>query len=137
MAAMAGLVALAALLALARARLLAGRPVTHAPTWDCGYLAPTPRMQYTASSFAEPITRLFAAWLRTRRHFSPPQGLFPATSSFSSATPDVYQERFYEPAFAGIAAVLARFRWLQHGRLNLYVLYIAAALFGLLAWGMR
>src|SRR3989304_232380 len=26
--------------------------LTRAVTWDCGYAAPTPRMQYTAGSFA-------------------------------------------------------------------------------------
>ena len=30
-------------------------------TWDCGYAQPTPRMQYTASSFAQPLTDLFAS----------------------------------------------------------------------------
>lgn len=28
--------------------------------WDCGFAAPTPRMQYSAASFAQPIRRVFA-----------------------------------------------------------------------------
>ena len=32
---------------------LRSHPATSAPTWDCGYAAPTPRIQYTARSFAE------------------------------------------------------------------------------------
>jgi formate hydrogenlyase subunit 3/multisubunit Na+/H+ antiporter MnhD subunit len=132
-----GILVLAALLALIRAHLLVGRPVTEAVTWDCGYAAPTVRMQYTASSFADPITRLFRAFLRTRRRFAPPTGLFPATSSFASDTPDVYRERMYRPAFSTVESVLARFRWLQHGRLNLYILYIVLALLVLLAWKLR
>ena len=50
-----------ALLALAGAvaALLAGSsrraPVASGPTWDCGYAAPSPRMQYTASSFAQTL----------------------------------------------------------------------------------
>ncbi|SDX67854.1 Formate hydrogenlyase subunit 3/Multisubunit Na+/H+ antiporter, MnhD subunit [Allochromatium warmingii] len=28
--------------------------------WDCGFAPPTPRMQYTAASFAQPIRRVFA-----------------------------------------------------------------------------
>ena len=130
----AGMVVLAALLALIRSRLLAGRSVTDAVTWDCGYAAPTPRMQYTASSFADPITRLFRVFLRTRRRFAPPSGLFPAASSFASETPDVYRERMYRPAFSTVENVLSRFRWLQHGRVNLYILCIVLALLALLAW---
>lgn len=133
----AGILVLAALLAWARTRLLAGRSVSQAVTWDCGYAAPTPRMQYTASSFAEPITRLFRVFLRTHRRFTPPQGLFPAPSSFASETPDVYRERIYRPAFSRIESMLARFRWLQHGRVNLYILCIVLALLVLLAWKLR
>ncbi len=33
-------------------------------TWGCGYVAPTPRIQYTSSSFAEMLVRLFSWVLR-------------------------------------------------------------------------
>lgn len=133
----AGILGVFLLLAWLRSRLLAGRPVESAVTWDCGYAAPTARMQYTASSYSEPLVRLFRAFLHTRHRFAPPQGLFPAASSFSSETPDVYRERMYRPAFAALERFMGRFRWLQHGRLNLYVLYIVLALLTLLAWKLR
>lgn len=127
----------AALLAFIRSRLLAGRTVGESVTWDCGYAAPTARMQYTASSYADPITRLFSSFLRTRKHFNPPKGLFPKSSSFESVTPDVYLEQMYKPLFTAVEAVLIKLRWLQHGRLNLYNLYIIVALLALIAWGLR
>jgi len=43
------LLALVALLAWARGRMLRAGQVDRGPTWDCGYAAPTARMQYTAS----------------------------------------------------------------------------------------
>ncbi len=49
----AGIVAVA----LGRHLLLRRREVRDAVTWDCGYAEPTPRMQYTAASFAGPIAR--------------------------------------------------------------------------------
>ncbi len=52
-----------------RRRLLSARSIGESGTWDCGYLAPSPRMQYTASSFAQPITDLFRFFLRTKKHF--------------------------------------------------------------------
>jgi hydrogenase-4 component B len=128
---------LTALLAFVRSRLLAGRKRGVTGTWDCGYLAPAPRMQYTASSYVDPVVRIFSMFLRTRRSIKPPEGVFPAASSFSTETPDVYRDRVYRPAFASFENLLSRFRWIQHGRVNLYVLYIVIALVALLIWKMR
>jgi hypothetical protein len=121
-------------LAAVRRRLLAGREVTEAGTWDCGYLKPDARMQYTASSFAQPLTTLFHGVLGTRERASAPKGLFPKTAFFGSETTDVFKERFFKPVFLAIESALARMRWLQHGRLQLYVLYIAVTLLVLLIW---
>ncbi len=133
----AGLLVLFLTLVGYRQALLRRRPVGRAVTWDCGYAAPTPRMQYTASSFADPLSRLFGAVLRTRRRLLPPVGLFPESASFASDTPDVSRERLFGPGFARFEAALARLRWLQHGRLNLYILAIVAALVVALAWAAR
>jgi len=40
----------------------------------------------------------------------------------------------FRPVFAAVGGLLSRLRWLQHGRLQMYVLYIAAALLVLLVW---
>jgi hydrogenase-4 component B len=128
------LVALIGALAWLRRGLLARRKVETAVTWDCGYARPTVWMQYTASSFAQPLTELFAPILRTRRRLSPPQGTFPREASLATDTPDVAREAVYRPIFAGIDGVLARWRWLQHGNVHLYVLYIALTLLVLLIW---
>jgi len=120
--------------ALVRRRLLAGRPVGETVTWDCGYAAPTARMQYTGSSFAQPLTELFRPLLGTRKKFTPPTGYFPAPTTFATDTPDVSRERVYRPAFGLVEAGLSRLRWLQHGNVQLYVLYIALTLLVLLVW---
>ncbi|MBI5238932.1 MAG: hypothetical protein HY926_00525 [Elusimicrobia bacterium] len=132
----AGAALLAALIlgALARAWLLRGRPVGESGTWDCGYAAPGPRMQYTASSFAQPITGLFSFFLRPRERASGPEGYFPASASYATETPDLFRERLYEPVFSGVLRLAWRLRWLQHGRIQLYVLYIALTLLVLLLW---
>jgi NADH:ubiquinone oxidoreductase subunit 5 (subunit L)/multisubunit Na+/H+ antiporter MnhA subunit len=129
-----GLLGLIAALAGLRSWLLSGRPVTTALTWDCGYAQPTPGMQYTASSFAQPLTDLFGVVLQTRRRLVPPSGLFPNTASLATETADVCAEHLYRPAFSGIGRGLAALRWLQHGRIHLYVLYIALTLLVLLIW---
>ena len=128
------LILLAALLYFVRARLLAGREIGSTGTWDCGYVAPTARMQYTASSFADPVLQMFGSILGTRSRFNPPEGLFPEGSSFSSETPDVSQERIYTPLFARMELIMARLRMMQHGLLHLYILMIVVSLLVLIVW---
>lgn len=122
------------LLVLLRRQLLAGRVVTTAVTWDCGYAAPTARMQYTASSFAQPLVDLFPFVLRGSRHGEPVADLFPANTTLATRTPDPLHHEVYGPLFASIARLTARRRPLQGGQTQLYVLYIAVTLLALLVW---
>ncbi|MHB1037439.1 MAG: proton-conducting transporter transmembrane domain-containing protein [Pirellulales bacterium] len=131
------LLALAAFLLAVRRKLLAGREVGQTGTWDCGYAAPTARMQYTASSFAQPTTSLFRRFLRTRHELEAPQGLFPGRASLRTETPDPLREEFYRPVFLAVAWVASRLRWLQQGRIQLYILYIAITLVVLLVWKLN
>lgn len=122
------------LLAGLRRWLLRGRPVHAGPTWDCGYAHPSARMQYGGASFAQPLVDLFRPLLRTRESGPPPEGLFPGAARFAVRTADVCTEIAYRPLFAGVARGLGRLRWLQHGRVHLYVLYISITLLALLVW---
>ncbi len=119
---------------LLRRWLLRGRSVREAVTWDCGYALPDSRMQYTATSFAQPLTDLFRFLLHTHKDVSAPKGVFPTESALGTKTADTCEQYLYQPAFEWIRSSLARFRWLQHGRLQVYVLYIALTLWILLIW---
>lgn len=131
-----GAVFLLVVLVLARLRagLLAGREVGSSPTWDCGYAAPSARMQYTASSFARPIVEIFAPVLCTRADEVRPAGAFPTAARLSTETPDVAATYAFRPVFAGLARVAERLHALQQGRVQVYVAYIALALLVLLVW---
>lgn len=128
------LVGIATLLALGRAIALWNRSVYRNATWDCGYAAPSRRMQYTASSFAQPLTDTFNLLLQTRRVLNAPRGLFPMESSLATETPDPYQRYIFRPLFSGIARVLSLLLPLQEGQVRLYILYIAVTLLLLLLW---
>ena len=131
------LVALAAGAAALRRRLLAGRTVATAVTWDCGYAAPTARMQYTASSFAAPLVGSFRLLLRPEAHVQPPEGLFPKAASLHTRVDDPFEGRLFGPLFRRVRDLAARLHWLQAGPNQLYVLYVAAALLALLLWALR
>jgi formate hydrogenlyase subunit 3/multisubunit Na+/H+ antiporter MnhD subunit len=123
-----------ALLLAVRRSVLQRRTVARECTWDCGYALPSPRMQYTASSFAQPLVDLFAPVLRSERHGGAPTGLFPARAAASSHTDDVIARRLFLPLFAALGGWLGRLRWLQQGRVQVYVLYVALTLLALLIW---
>ncbi len=130
------LIAAVLVLAAVRRRLLAKRSVRETGTWDCGYAAPGPSMQYAAAGYAQPLTRGARAVLRPESEWHPPRGAFPGSATFRSATPDVAGKRLFAPVFAGVAKWLGRLRWLQQGRVHLYVLYIVVVLMVLLAWAL-
>jgi hydrogenase-4 component B len=125
---------LAAVLAWLRFNRLAGRVKADAVTWDCGYAAPSSRMQYTASSFVQPFMHLTAGVIRLRKRFKKPEGYFPTTGSFSTEAPDVVEKGVWTPVFKGAEWLLLRFRWIQTGSIHLYILYIAITLIVLLIW---
>ncbi len=121
-------------LAVLRKKLISQRSVTTTVTWGCGYAKPDPRMQYTASSFAQPLVYLFKLLLRTHSRFHPPQGIFPEHADFNSHTEDLCQKNIYHTIFQGIVRTTSKLQWFQSGLLQLYVLYIALILLILLIW---
>ena len=106
--------------------------LARAGTWDCGYAAPTPRMQYTAGSFAGIITGWFAWILRPQRHSHLPREYFPAQASYEEHTPETVLEHVVEPAGAGVLRLSAAVRRLQHGRLQAYIFYLLVGLAALI-----
>ncbi len=104
-----------------------------APTWDCGYAAPTARMQYTAGSFARIIVEWFAWILHPHRHEQRLEDALPAHASLEEHTPETVLERVVEPAGAGVIWVATAARRLQHGRLQAYLLYLVVGLAALAA----
>jgi hydrogenase-4 component B len=93
-------------------------------TWDCGFAAPAPRMQYTASSFAQMLVSLLAFMLRPRAHRPHLHGHFPHRVGFKSHVDDLVLEGWILPALRAIQVRLMRLRVLQQGRVQIYVLYV-------------
>jgi len=108
--------------------------VREGATWGCGYAAPTPRMQYTSSSFAEMLVGLFAWALHPRMGKPRELSLFPQKSEFHSDVPDTVLDEAVVPAFRWGASLFSRLRRFQHGSIQTYLLYIFVALIALLYW---
>jgi hydrogenase-4 component B len=126
-------------LAIAAAALLltTRRRAATAVTWDCGYASPTARMQYTSSSFARGLVGLFAWAMPAVVHAPRPFTLFPTMATFHSHVPDTVLDRALLPALRGARWVLGFARYIQHGRMQLYILYLGVTLILLLSWSAR
>ncbi len=128
------LIGLLVLGALLLRSLLRRGGVAAGSTWGCGYLAPTPRIQYTSSSFAQLLVGLFGWVLRPRVHEPGPLAYFPAKSRFHSEVPETVLDEAVLPAARSATGLLSRLRVLQQGSIQLYLLYIFVTLLALLLW---
>jgi hydrogenase-4 component B len=127
-------VTLAALAAAAAWRLwrrVQRQGLARALTWDCGYAAPTARMQYTSGSFAGIITEWFSWILRPERHEHRAESVFPDRAMYTEHTPETVLERIVEPCARMILRFAVLARRLQHGSGQAYVLYLLIGVAGL------
>jgi NADH:ubiquinone oxidoreductase subunit 5 (subunit L)/multisubunit Na+/H+ antiporter MnhA subunit len=114
-------------LVIVRRRMPLGAPAGGmGGTWGCGFTLPTTRMQYTASSYTWSLGQSFRQFLRPKRMGASPLGCFPNKERLSTQTADMVLERGYEPTFKGLASFFERLWPLQHGRIQLYLVYIVA-----------
>jgi hydrogenase-4 component B len=99
-----------------------------APTWDCGYAAPSPRMQYTAGAFSKTVTEWFAWFQRPARNEKPPIGPLPLAASYDERIPETVLEEIVEPAGGLMLCLYGIVRKFQRGRVQAYLLYVLAGL---------
>lgn len=117
------------------ALIAANRKSRRGPTWDCGYAKPAAQMQYTARSLSEWLTgRLLPRFLAPISRVSAPSGLYPTTASFESTVDEPFADRIMKPVAARWAGRAMRLRWMQQGRLPIYLLYIFVTLLAGVAW---
>ena len=107
-------------------------------TWDCGYAAPTARMQYTSGSFAALAVGWFGWVLQPERRLRWPRGPFPRRADHGERIPETVLERAIGPVSEVVMAASAWVRRRQQGRLPDYILYLVvglAAVGVLVIWG--
>jgi len=104
------------------------------PTWDCGYLAGSERMQYSASSFADGLVSGMRFVLWPSVHFRRITAFFPKPRHFHSHVPDPVLDRAGIPGLDLLARGFTLLRILQSGQLPLYLLYVLITLLTLLIW---
>jgi hydrogenase-4 component B len=107
-------------------------PLSWTDTWGCGYMMPTPRLQYTGSSLAQLLVQMFRGYLRPTTRNPQIEAIFPVSASFESSVPEVVLDEAIYPAFQFLSRVLLWARLIQRGHIQIYLLYIFAMLVVLL-----
>lgn len=102
-------------------------------TWDCGYAAPSARMQYSASSIADDLVGMFRTLLHPKVHAPNLVGTFPKPSRFQSHVPEVVLELLVLPTLRSIMRAAELLRFIQRGTVHLYLFYMLLALIVMLA----
>jgi len=106
-----------------RKLVLSTRKVAIQPTWGCGYVAPTAKLQYTAGSFVRSYSKLFKPFLMSSKTEKEVEGIFPTGGSYKTSIYDHLEKYFIDNPIAAYKALLGRFSFLQNGRLQFYILY--------------
>ena len=102
-------------------------PAMVTPLWACGADALTQRMQYTATSFAEPLQRVFDDVLRPDTdvevtHFAESQYLIEKVT-YRARLDDPVEQRFYIPVVHAVTTWAQWVRRAHNGSIHLYLSY--------------
>jgi hydrogenase-4 component B len=112
---------------------LASDALRRAPAWDCGYPDASPATQYTASSFAQPLRRIFgsiAFGARERIDMPPPGDTRPARLTVDLRDP--VWSLLYTPIAGAIGFAADRLNHLQFLTIRRYLSLVFLALVTLL-----
>ncbi|MCB1496926.1 MAG: hydrogenase 4 subunit B [Bauldia sp.] len=110
----------------------ASRAIRRAPAWDCGFPDPRPAAQYGASSFAQPIRRVFAAAIGAKETVDMPLPGDLRPARFSSVIRDRVWDLLYQPVVTGVAAAADRLNRFQFLTIRRYLSLVFVVLVGLL-----
>jgi hydrogenase-4 component B len=104
-------------------------------TWNCG-MALTPRMQYSATSFAQPIRRMFSAIVwpeRTQEVRYTHAPYFVEAISYHVSLKPLFRRLLYAPVQRAVLRGVSVVRLVQNGSVHAYLTYVFVALLIVLA----
>jgi hydrogenase-4 component B len=123
-----GLLLLLGLVPFVLALLGVNRRLRVSDSWGCGRIGQTPRMEYTATAFAEPLRRVFVELYRPTKEltidFHPHSKYFVQSIEYKSEIRSWFEEYLYDPLLQAAQWVSFQVRRLQSGSLHGYVAYL-------------
>ncbi|HAL81003.1 MAG TPA: hypothetical protein DCO83_01250, partial [Mucilaginibacter sp.] len=111
----AGFLGLTGLIFLLKKNMTGSKPQTVNITWACGYIAPTAKMQYTASSFIRAYRKLAEPVFSIHKKKKEIQGVFPKSGGQETHPYDKAEEWFIDYPLLRLKKFFNRFTFLQNG----------------------
>ncbi len=118
-----GFLLLTGLIYLIRKQMTINKPQYVNATWGCGYIAPTGKMQYTASSFIRAYRKLAEPFLSISKKKKEITGIFPKKGGQETHPYDKAEEWLIDYPLHLLKTFFNRFIFLQNGNLQFYILY--------------
>ncbi len=94
------------------------------PAWGCGYENLNPRMQYTASSFADELNEIPKAILVYHKKVEVSNKTFPLPSKFESHSNDFVDGKIVLPSFRFLRFLVTKIRFLSQTDIRYYIGFI-------------
>ncbi|MCW3091351.1 MAG: hypothetical protein JWP81_2420 [Ferruginibacter sp.] len=114
---------LTGLIYFARKRITLGKHMDIDATWNCGYIAPTAKMQYTASSFTRAYRKLAEPLFSISKKKKEIKGIFPTTGGQVTHPYDKAEAWLIDYPINFLKKFFNGFTFLQNGNLQFYILY--------------
>ncbi len=118
-----GIILLSGFIFFIRKKMTAQKTVVIAPTWGCAYVGDTTRMQYTASSFIHSYRKLVEPLLSIHKKKREVKGVFPQEGWHETHPQDKLEEWFIKIPLRYVRFFFDKFRFLQNGKPQFYILY--------------
>jgi hydrogenase-4 component B len=126
-------ITMAALMAAGAIHRLASHVVRRGPAWDCGFPHQTVQMQYTASSFAQPIRRVYGTFFfRAKETVDMPTPGDPRSAQFTVEIQDLIWDKIYIPIVHIVEFTAVKLNYLQFLSIRRYLSLVFFALISLL-----
>jgi hypothetical protein len=108
---------------------LASDRIRRGPAWGCGFPGNTPLMQYSASSFAQPIRRVFGSVVfRAREHVEMPVPGDQRPAKLTVVLTDPVWDTLYAPIASAVSFAAERLNHLQFLTIRQFLSLVFAAL---------
>ncbi|KIE58727.1 oxidoreductase [Methylacidiphilum kamchatkense Kam1] len=112
---------------------LASNQFRRTSIWDCGYPEKSPDCQYTATSFAQPIRKVFGPFLfATKEKVICSEPWYPKAAKMIVKLRDQIWEYFYKPVAMAIDSISEKINFLQFLTVRRYLVLVFLTLVSLL-----
>ncbi|MBK6418873.1 MAG: hypothetical protein IPF79_06780 [Ignavibacteria bacterium] len=104
---------------------ISAKPLSHGPTWGCGFTEGDARVQYTATTYANSTVDIMGPVLDvnvTYRQIAP-ANMFPHTRTYHTEEHDAVANKVIDPLAVRIERALRALAVLQTGNMRSYVMY--------------